>query len=290
MGRIAYRVVDLDDDRAEEECRRVVREPFAHSAVATRRPPGGPERIVGVVNGVLLREGFARAVLRSETPYFHNRVRDARDRPFPDAREVGLANAGEGQEMFLAHVAFDPSLSDDEFVRARLLLASRFAEGFAGNRVRGILVETVGRENTVMATSGGFEVVTNYPAWRRAHGVEERDGPYLLRIDLEGAMAAQTLHLARLLHYRPPRFRFPSGGRELLRLAAQGLADAQIAELPGMSAASVASGWTRLLRHALRAVPDLAAAYPPSVKSRERLALLAYVRDHPEELWPYGPG
>lgn len=35
-------------------------------------------------------------------------------------------------------------------------------------------------------------------------------------------------------------------------------------------------------------MPDLADAYPPEVKSRERLALLAYLRHHPEELWPHG--
>lgn len=288
MGGVAYRTVDLALDRAEEECGRIVREPFAFSSVVTRRCPKGPERIVGVMNGVLLLPWFARRLLGSSTPYFHNHVRDAAVNPFPSAVEVGRANAGEGLDLFVAHYAIDPALDQEEADRVRGMFTFHFVEGFSGNRVRSLMVETVGRENTVMAESGGWEVVNRFEAWGRAHGVLPRDGPHLLQITHERAMEVQNLHMARLLQYRPPVFRFPAGARELLRFAMQGLTDKEIEATHGLGAKAISSGWTRILKTVGDVMPDLAASYPPALKSRERLALLAYLRNHPEELWPYG--
>ncbi len=289
MGRVAYRAVDLDEDRAEEECRRIVREPFAFSVVATSRLPGTPERLVGVVNGVLLRPAFSRALLGSATPFFHNRVRETRTRPFPDEAEVARANGGGGQDLFLAHYAMDGGLTNEEATRVRLALVFSFAERFGGNRARRILVETVGWENTVMATSGGFEALNSYLGWREAHGVIERDGPHLLGVTLEGAMAVQSLHLARLLQYRPPRLRLPKVAREILRLALDGLPDVVIAEARGVTVKAVGSVWTRAFGTAERVLPSLFDAEASGGKSFRRLALLAYLRDYPEELWPYEP-
>lgn len=287
MGRIAYRIVDLEHERATQECERIVREPFAFSAVVIQNNPGRAERMAGVLNGILIRPRFAAHLLKADAPYFHRHVEAAKPLPFPDFGEVGKANAGEGLDLFLAHFAVEQDIDDADAIRVRGLLVSYFVDQFSGNRLRSVMVETVGRENTVMAQNAGFEIVTNYPAWRIANDRLERDGPHLLRIDLARALEVQNFHLARLLQYRPPVFRFPPGARELLRFALQGLTDVQIAAQKGMSIKSIASTWTRIYR----IVEDVAPTLLPldlSGKSDRRLTLLAHLRNHPEELWPYG--
>ncbi len=290
MGGLAYRIVDLDPARGAEECARILREPFAFSAVATRKTAGETPRLVGVVNGVLLRPWFSEHLLASEVPFFHNRVREAQRSPFPDAREVGRANNGEGLDLFLAHYAFDQSLDADEATRARLLLVPFFVERFAGNRLRCLLVETVGRENTALAEAAGWEVVTTFSEWRQAHGVLEREGPHLLRLTLDGAMGAANAPMARMLQYQPPALRFPSGARELLWAALGGTTDREYAEAHGVTLKSVDSAWGRIHRIVGRTLPELARPNTTEAKSGARRALLAYLRHYPEALWPYEGG
>ena len=288
MGRVAYQAVDLREATATAECERVLREPFAFSSVATCELPGRPARIVGVINGALLRPAFSRVLEASPAPYFHHRVRDAAASPFPTEEEVARANAGSGQDLFFTHYAIDGALDDSGAIRVHLLLAFHFAERYAGNRVRRILVETVGRENTVAAQGAGFETVTSYPDWRTGGAALERDAPHLLAITLEGAMARGSLHLARLLQYRPPAFGFPTGARDLLRLADEGLSDGEIVGRTGMTMPAVNSGWTRIYAIVEAVRPSLFATGRRSGRAWRRAAVLEYVRFHPEELWPYG--
>ncbi len=287
MGGMAYRAVDLELERAAYECRRILREPFAFSAVVTQSIPPRSERIVGVLNGILLKPWFSARLFEGETPYFHRHVETAISSPFPDDEEIGRANAGEGLDLFLAHFAVDEAFDDAEAIRIRGLLVSYFVDQFSGNRLRSILVETVGRENTAMAMNSGFEVVTSYPSWRAANNSLERDGPHLLRMDLHRTLEVQNFHLARLLQYRTPLFHFPPGARELLRFALQGLTDVQLVSARSISSKSIASTWTRIYRIVEEVMPNL---LPSGLigKPDRRLALMAYLRNHPEELWPYG--
>ena len=288
MGRVAYRIVDLDARTGTAECARILREPFAFSAVAFHRLPNGEARLVGAINGALLRPAFAEKLLRSERPYFHRRVAEATEPPFPQTEaEVGQANAEEGLDLFLTHFAFDADLNLEEGTRARLMLVPYFVERFAGNRLRSLMVDTVGRENTAAAQSAGWETVTTFPAWRREHGVAERDGPHLMRITLDGAMGAQNLHMARLLQYEPPRLRFPSGARDLLRAALNGEADREYAARHGITPKSVDSAWDRIRGIVTRTMPDLLPSEAGEAKTGARRALLAYLRHYPEALWPY---
>ena len=289
MGRVAYRIVDLDARAETAECARILREPFAFSAVALHRLPDGEARLVGTINGILLRPAFAKSLLLSEKPYFHHRVAEATEPPFPQTeREVGRANAEEGLDLFLAHFAFDPDLDLDADTRARLALILHFVERFAGNRLRSLMVDTVGRENTAAAQSAGWETVTTFPEWRQTRGVAERDGPHLLRITLDGAMGAQNLHMARLLQYRPPRLRFPSGARELLRAALDDETDGEYARRRGVAPKSVDSAWDRIRGIVARTTPEILPGEAGQAKTGARRAILAYLRHYPEALWPYG--
>ena len=288
IGRIAYAIVDLDPKRAEEEVRTILSAPLALSTVVVQGLAKETQKIVAVMNGVLLRPWFSEQLLERNTPYFHIQVREAEKSPFPNLPEIAAANAGEGLDLFLAHLSVDIGLEDVDATRVRTALLNAFVEQYAGNRIRSILVETVGWENSATAIQAGFEVLTTYPEWRAANGVLERDGPHLLQITLERAMQIQNFHSARMLQYRPPTIRFPQGAQELLRFAMRGYSDTEIASLPGFTETSVASAWTRILTRAKGALPDLFRSSPSGGKSKDRLALLAYLRQYPEELWPYG--
>lgn len=288
MGSVAYRIVGLDVPRATQEVLTVLGAPFVASAVVERVSRVAEREIVAVMNGVLLRPWFSAYLLEGERPYFHNQVRDAPEPPFARPADVGRANTGRGLDLFLTHLAVDDRLPDADTTRVRNALVDYFVQTFAGNRLQSLMVETVGWENTAVALGAGFETVSTHPRWRAANRVLEREGPHLLRIDLERAMQVQNFHTVRMLQYRSPAIRFPAGAQELLRLAVLGLPDAEIAARYGFTARSVASSWTRILAKAKRALPELFAVAPEIGKSRDRLALLAYLHQYPEELWPYG--
>lgn len=280
MSAVAYHSVGIPSERASEQCARILAEPFGFSVVVTRQEGKEPPEIVGVENAILIKPWLYEELMESYEPYVHDHIRNAQQSPFPNEQEVGIANAGEGHDLLLAHFAGRADLEAAEAIRVRGLMVSTFTDFFAGNRVRSILVETAGPANLATALGAGFQIVKDYG---RSEG-----GPWLLRLDLARTLEIQNFHLARLLQYRPPLFRFPPGGREVLRFAIQGLTDGQVTERHGITASSLASRWSRLFDIVEEVLPELFAPVKGG-KTRERLPLLAYVRNHPEELWPYTP-
>ncbi|GEM_PF-6084362 len=274
MGKIAYAHHPLED--APAQCARIVGSPFGFSIVVTRQMGRSHPEVVGVQNAALIAPWLSEWLLEGDGVYVHNKIRDTKRSPFPTEVEVARTNAGEGLDLLLSHFSLDRSLDPAEAIRVRGLMISTFSEFYAGNKVRSILVET-SDAGYGTAVAAGFQLVRTQP-----------QGIYVLRVDLARALEVQNFHLARLLHYRPPVFGFPPLGREALRLAIQGLTDAQVTARYGITASSLASRWNRLFDIVEDVMPELFTEMKGK-RSRERLPLLAYVRAHPEELWPYEP-
>lgn len=280
MGGLVYPRGHIPHEMARDQCARILREPFGFSVAVTRQVGRSLPEIVGAQNAALVLPWFVDELITDDRPYVHNRIQEANRNPFPTESEVGRSNAGDGLDMLLGHFAVRGDLDPAEAIRVRGLMISSFGEFFAGNRVRSILVETKGRETTLAAMGAGFQLIKDY-------GGEE--GARLLRIDLARALEVHNFHFARLLHTRPPLFHFPPAGREALRFALQGLTDAQVLARQGLSAASLASRWSRLFDIVEEVMPELFGG-ARGARARERLPLLTYVRNHPEELWPYDLG
>jgi hypothetical protein len=286
IARIAYQGSGLALNRTAAESRRLLAEPYAFSVVIERTPLRQKPRIVGVQTAALIRPWFAKEVLKGDEPYFQVKVRSSTRSPFPSDREVGKANGSQGLHLFLAYHSIDERLPREEALRAETMLTDFFAEQFAGNRIKSILVDTYGPPVTDRAKRGGFRELSRYGRWRQEKECAERDAPTLLEMTAELAEEYQNFQLLKLFQYKPPVLRFKSGCRDLLRLAHAGLKDHQIAERLSISPKSVEDRWRLIFDRAIEVAPDL---FDSADRRKLRVPVLEYVKNHPEERWPYVP-
>ena len=91
-----------------------------------------------------------------------------------------------------------------------------------------------------------------------------------------------------LFDYHPPVFGLSESEQRLLVSALTGVTDEQLAETHGISLSAIKKRWISIHRRVQDAKPDLTSTdAPASGRGKEkRRRLLAYVRDHPEELRP----
>ena len=194
---------------------------------------------------------------------------------------MGRRNATLGLDGILSHFVVSRDLPAGERGRVRAQMASTFVDLYAGNRVRNVFYQVRGRDAAENARPGGYEPIATYDDL----DVEGVERPLLLRYSDHNPLHHNLL-LMRFLQYRTPVLRLPPGGREVLRFASMGETDAQIVARHGIRPSSLNSRWTRVLDIAEAKMPRLFEGSTGG-KSRDRLPLLTYVRNHPEELWPY---
>ena len=264
---------------AEEVFRRALREPFGFSLVV-KMHQGRTATVVAFQIGFLLRDKASERLQIGREP-FGQLLREKDGSLFPNEDEVGKKNADGGSDALLADFIVSKRLSSEERGRVRAQMASTFVDLYAGNRIRCILFQVRDRKAAERARPSGYETIVTY---EDAEG-DAPERPILLRYT-DHSPTHHNLLATRFLQYRPPVLRLPPGGREIVRFAAMGQTDAQIVRRYGIRSASLNSRWTRVLDIAEAKMPELfeGVAYG---RNRDRLPLLTYVRNHPEELWPY---
>jgi len=98
--------------------------------------------------------------------------------------------------------------------------------------------------------------------------------------------------LGALFDYHPPMLGFNRSEQRLLSCALPGPTDEQLTEALGMSLSTVKKMWISIYRRVEGSLPELisdsfSSDTPASGRGREkRRRLLAYLREHPEELRP----
>ena len=266
-------------------CERLLREVYGFSLVVTCNPPG--ERMVAFENATLLRPHAGTKIRCGGVP-FSELLLDERERLIANEGEIGRANGDSGVDLFVAHFIIDHELATKERERAISTLASGFVERYVGNHVRSVLHELRGAEAAQAATYGGWEVAATYEEWGERSGRAQESCPILVRNDSASAVRHHNFLVARMLNYRPPTLMLPPAAREVVRCAYLGWSDTRIVTDLGLTTASLNSRWTRILDIAERRAPEIF-ANGTGGRVRDRHRLLAYIRNHPEEMWPYEP-
>ena len=264
---------------AGDTFRKALEEPFGFPLVV-REHRGRAVHTVAFEIGFLLRPKAAGRLQEGRETFAE--LLEARDGSlFPTEEEVGRMNSGSGADALLSHFIVSHRLSNEEKGRVRAQMASTFVDLYAGNRIRTVLFQVRGESAAGRARPGGYETIATYDESE----ADKAQRPQLMRYADHNPFHHNLL-VTRFLQYRPPVLRLPPGGREILRFASMGLTDAQIVARHGLRASSLNSRWTRVLDVAEAKMPEL---FEPSGggKNRDRLPLLTYVRNHPEELWPY---
>lgn len=218
--------------------------------------PGGPDLV----------PGFADALEGGDFPPLTESV-------------VGQANAGEGLDKIFLWVGYE---SDGQPTAATVSLRSRvvaaYNDLYAGNRVHRVTVESSDERLLHRFTGYGYKVL------------REQDGKTVMSMNQEDALAGAEISSQRLFSYDPPVLGFTAAQRDILLLARQGFTDQEVAAALGKSADSVKKRWSGIYARFAQVFPGrLPSAGDGSRGMEKRRTLLAYLRDRPEELRPYGP-
>jgi hypothetical protein len=118
--------------------------------------------------------------------------------------------------------------------------------------------------------------------------------PHLIGSTRDLALAGTWLSGSAMFSYQAPRCFFSRSEQRLLQAAAQGSTDTELSEQLGISASSVRRCWLSIYDRVASAAPEVLGQQAPTdnengnaVRGKgKKYRLLAYLREHPEELRP----
>jgi len=261
---------------------------------------GGATRMVGAGVSAFLSDSFVREMktppLRWIGPAIVERVLEGGTAVLSDA-EVARANARGGLNLFGWHAA--TSVADAKRPDVLNFTFTRFIRLHRGFLIKELLGQADGPEVLQsMRNSGGCfynpALQTFVPAMPGT--IEEMcRRPHLIGSTRELALAGTWLAGSALFEYQAPRFFFSRSEQRLLHAAAEGSTDIELAQHLDVSASSVRRCWLSIYARVAARAPEVLGEATRSESGSaargkgKKHRLLAYVRDHPEELRPLKP-
>jgi hypothetical protein len=272
----------------------------AFTAVIFEEPvQGGRRRLVGAGVSAFLSDSFLRDIkkppLRWVGPEIVRRI-SLGDSPLLSDKEVAEANTRGGLNLFGWHGA----TSVEDASRADVL---NFVFGSFIELHRGFLIkELLGQADSPevlqsMRNSGGYfydpQACTFVPSMPGSAD-EVATRPHLMGSTRELALAGTWLSGSAMFSYQAPRFFFTRSEQRLLQAAMQGNTDTELSEQLGISASSVRRCWLSIYDRVAARAPEVLGLHAPveyengnMVRGKgKKNRLLAYLREHPEELRP----
>ena len=217
--------------------------------------PGGPPILDGLADAV---EGGEAPPLSEET--------------------LGRANADAGIDLVVFWVGYGEKeypIPVDASLRSRVVRA--FQEIHAGNRLRRFTLETSDPAVALRFQSNGLQPL------------RQENGAVVLSLHRDQALVGGDFGAQRFFSYDPPILGFSAAQRAILLLARQGYTDQEIATSLSKTTDSVKKRWAGIYTRFAAVFPGrLPEGRDGSRGTEKRRTLLAYLRDRPEELRPYG--
>jgi hypothetical protein len=216
--------------------------------------------------------------------------------PLLSDREVAAANADGGLNLVLWQLCIDTK--DTQRNEVRTQVSAAFFEMHRGFRLK----ELIGLQATFLEEAG----------WTMDGGaffLSPASGSYVKTIDMSPDKVLATPHvfgltrelahgrmswLSSLFHYDAPQICFSRSEQKLLSAALRGGTDKELSDELVISLSAVKKAWSSVYVRAADHLPD----YIITVETEEerhscdrgkqkKQRLLAYLREHPEELRPY---
>jgi DNA-binding CsgD family transcriptional regulator len=167
--------------------------------------------------------------------------------------------------------------------------------GYIWNEALSAQMESVGRLKWTLETGGRL---WDPKAGRYAESFREDPRkliakPHIVGVTQEMESARHGSWVGALFDYSPPKIGFSPGEQRLLLLALSGKTDGDLSEELRLSLSTVKNTWRSIFNRAASRLPELFAnpahgdvQIARRGKERRRW-LLAYLREHPEELRPF---
>ena len=226
---------------------------------------------------------LARRVARGRSPLLSN-------------REVAVENANGGLNLILWQLCIDTK--DTRRNEVRTQVSAAFFEMHRGFRLK----ELIGLQATF----------SEEPGWTMDGGaffLSPANGSYVNTIDMSPDKVLETPHvfgltrelahsrmtwISSLFHYDAPQIGFSRSEQRLLSAALRGGTDGELSDELVISLSAVKKAWSSVYDRAADHLPDSILAVETEEErcngdrgKQKKQRLLAYLREHPEELRPY---
>lgn len=261
------------------------------------------QKIVGFGVSVFVSDAFLREIKTAPLCWFGPELAQrvtGRNSPILSDDEVRDANSGDGLNALVWESLATPEIGErPEFYHVML---GSFIESHRGFLFKELITAQSGRADRAQFTvdSGGLYwdparwVYGATPLVPTAVLVAQ---PYIVGITRELAFARSGSWMGTLFDYRPPRFGLSRCEQHLLQtaLASSGGTDQELAGNLCRSVPTIKKMWGSIYRRVnacdSELIPDSALAESGTCeRGREKKrSLLAYVREHPEELRLHSP-
>ena len=272
---------------------------LAFTAIVFEEPVDGDRlRFVGAGISAFVSDAFVREIKKPPLGWVGPEIARrtcADDSPVLSDREVAEANTRGGLDLIGWHGL--TSIEDAKRPEVLNFVFSSFIDVHRGFLIKELLGQADSPEVLQsMRNSGGYF----YDPWLRAFvpsiagSVDEIAGrPHLMGSTRELALAGTWLSGSAMFSYQPPQFFFNRSEQRLLQAAMQGSTDMELSEQLAISASSVRRCWLSIYERVASRSPKVlgepAAGYENANAVRgkgKKHRLLAYLREHPEELRP----
>lgn len=246
------------------------------------------KKIVSFGASVFLEGGYVNRELGCPRPDWNSRIFADMRAGKPVMRPVKSLSGKRKQEqldLFLLSSSFQLlGLSPFEQDQVSTLLPRALVHLHTGYRIERILMETTNERMRLLAISSGvWKMLAHFPEEERA----------LMAVTREEALgSAGFMILAPLFVQNEARLGLRDAEKKLLCEAMHGDTDMDLAGQLGLSVSSVKKRWSTVYQRIEMALPDLLpkaerGSANDSRGAQKRHRVLAYVRDHPEEVRPF---
>lgn len=257
-----------------------------------RRLPGDPSFVSAVIEDESTKEffgfgaacfvtpEFAREEIETPRPNLNDRVIARLVQGAPvllDRRGIGEQNAGRGLIQLQLYSTIRMDVSEEALMETRAQMMASLQQLNRGYRLWGSLGECHLAIQRLFSETAGCHIVDF-----------AETGSYLYHISREDVPAKPGGVAMMMFQYQEPILRLSEADQELLQAAMDGATDEELGPILGLSLAAVKARWRALLARVERVKPEWGKGSDGAARGKQRRHyLLAYCREHPEELRPY---
>jgi hypothetical protein len=196
--------------------------------------------------------------------------------------QIGAGNAGEGLDFVNMYGSWrEGILNANQLAEVQALLGTSFVEHFAGYRFNRVLKEAIGPSNIALArATGTYRLVAEFKSSDSA----------LVVVTPQSVVAAPYSVAAKMYRYQEPVLRLSPAEQNLLAAALSGKTDAELSAVLGLSIEAIKKRWMSIFDRVDEFKADILTRTDEDSDGRgpqKRHRVVAYVRNHPEELRPF---
>jgi hypothetical protein len=276
--------------------RKLVRSRRFLSAVVERDLRNGRRQIVGWGGAIFVSDALFRREISDPTPGLNARIVASiaeGSSAVLSHEEIRRANTHGGLNLVVTHAAWvRNAFNADEMSTFERVMSEAFFQLVRGYRLLRLFREAGSREAiehvksqrvfATMLTFDAFHAANPENRWNRDRA--------LFVAEREHCLALPASVASMLFSYSEPTLRLHDADQELLIAASCGSTDVELARVLKLKLPTLKKRWASLFARVRDIRPDLV-PYPDGATTRtrgpqKRHRLLAYLKDHPEELRP----